>query len=177
MKIKIYIEIDNAIISVDEIDNRIKNTPDDWYYLSGSIEIVNEQGNILVSREDKTDIIPLVYELYSLFLSLFVYLESDFHNSLPHVLSGKLSTTTSLYHPKLSQVGFAKMNDVYCTFTMFFLNQEIKDISFEPKDFYEHLKSEFSQFSNVVNILYPKLKINMLDEIENLFEIYVNHSK
>lgn len=174
MKIKIYIEIENEIILVDEIDNRVKDIPDDWYCLQGSIEIVDEQGDIFVSREDKTDIIPLIYELYSLFLSLSVYLESDFHNSLPHVLSGKVSTTTSLYHPKLSQVSFIKMNDVYFTFTMVFLNQDIKHAHFEPKDFYEHLKSEFGQFYNAINILYPKLKISMLDEIENIFKTYLN---
>jgi hypothetical protein len=66
MQFKLFIELDSNLTGISDIKiSNFNNLEEDWYYLQGSIEVINEKAEVYINRQDTTDIIPLMYEFYS----------------------------------------------------------------------------------------------------------------
>lgn len=166
MLFNFFIEIDGQIISVDEAAHLNRNLNDtDWYYLSGSVE-VSQDDKVYISREDTTDIIPFAYE----FFSLFILLEkiNDLKIGLPHVLSGKMCSKTVLYHPDVGIITTQHMNGVYLDTVFTYYDKSPQSVTTEKEGFFEMMKDSFYRFDKAIRALFPNTDMPMLDEIQEI---------
>jgi len=89
MQFKLFIELDSNLTDISDIKiSNFNNLEEDWYYLQGSIEVINEKAEVYINRQDTTDIIPFMYEFYSLFYSAKITREAM--NGMSWALSNKI---------------------------------------------------------------------------------------
>lgn len=167
MQFKLFIELDGNLTDISDVKiSNFNNLEKDWYYLQGSIEVINEKAEVYISREDTTDIIPFIYEFFSLFYSAEIAREAM--SGMSWTLSNKICSSTTLYHPEISEIMFKRMNDVYLEIRFLYQNGDYKHFNFEENNFFNDIKMDYDQFDKAIRILYPNTEIGMLDDLKKI---------
>jgi len=84
------------------------------------------------------------------------------------VLSNKICSSTTLYHPEISEIMFKRMNDVYLETRFLYHNGDYKHFNFEENNFFNDIKMDYDQFDKAIRILYPNTEIGMLDDLKKV---------
>lgn len=63
MIFNIYFNIDKKLVNIKDIHTG--KLQEDWYYFSGSIELINNDGEILLDKNNPVDIIPFFREFFA----------------------------------------------------------------------------------------------------------------
>lgn len=167
MQFKLFIELDSNLTDISDIKiSNFNNLEEDWYYLQGSIEVINEKAEVYINRQDTTDIIPFMYEFYSLFYSAKIAREAM--NEMSWALSNKICSSTTLYHPEISEIMFKRINDIYLEIRFLYRNGGYRHFNFKENNFFNDVQMNFDQFDKAVRILYPNTEIGMLDDLKKI---------
>lgn len=171
MIFNVYFKIENNLVPIGEIESKHQQAKNvDWYYYPGAIELVNESGDILLSKECEVDIIPVFREFFLMVASYSItcYKEKDFE------IREKMCTKTSLYYGNIPQVLFSHMNDIYLQISVYEPVPEQQKIykhnslTSPITDFYKAFLRTSQMFADKVSIMFPHEEIETCSLIKNL---------
>lgn len=168
MIFNIFFDIDGSLVNLNDIQEHHRQNPEiDWYYFSGSVELVNSNGEILLDKRNLVDIFPFFREF---FITISQYKSVSMRYK--EQVDNKLCTRTSLYYINTPTMIFHHKNDVYMDLSIYHNDKEnnIKVISIneEINKFYNAFKNTSLLFLEKAKLIFPDEKIEVLDCIDNL---------
>ena len=83
-------------------------------------------------------------------------------------LSNKICSSTTLYHPEISEIIFKRINDIYLEIRFLYRNGGYRHFNFKENNFFNDVQMNFDQFDKAVRILYPNTEIGMLDDLKKI---------
>ncbi|OPH33671.1 hypothetical protein [Moraxella atlantae] len=165
MKINIYLKIGSKLVNlrdIEPVDYSMKNL--DWFYQLGSIEILNDNDETLISKSELTEIIPFLYEFYFTIISYRIF--AKINQNLIFSILNKLATQANLDHPTVNKIVFSEMNDTYILLELYSLNSK-KQIIQSKEIFYSIFLNISEKFIIYLKENYTEESSSIVNEIES----------
>lgn len=167
MIFNIFFDINGSLVNLNDVQEHHRQNPEiDWYYFSGSVELVNDNGEILLDKNNLVDIFPFFREFFvtiAQYKSVFMEYKEQADN--------KLCTRTSLYYVNTPTMIFYHQNDIYMNLSIYHNVKEddikVFSISEEINKFYNEFKNISILFVEKAKLIFPSEKIEVLDCIES----------
>lgn len=152
MKLNLFIKIDNEVIPAEHITKEHKYY-DDWYYMSGAIELINSDGIVMLNKENEIDVIPVFREFL---LTIHQYKQIFDLYFDEWEMREKLCAKTGLYYPHTPTMIFSHMNDVFMELSLSASHEEFMNTSLveEIPTFYQKLKRATDNFAKALEFMF-----------------------
>lgn len=162
IKLNLFINLDGQLVSADQITDTHKY--DDWYYMSESVELIDDRGKILLDKNNEVDIVPFFRE----FLLTIHQYKQIFDLYLDDWQTReKLCSQTELYYPHTPKMVFSHMNDVYMELTPISM-----DDGFHNVDMVEYISVFYKELTRVSERFVRTLELLCTDDIDGLNDFF-----